>query len=85
MKMQDEVRELVASVLQRRGDAAPFRDSDSLVLSRRLDSIDVLEIVTFLESRFGVDFSRVGINPNDLDTVDRIVALVGRDLCPCPA
>ena len=69
MKDQDEIRDFIASLLRRKGDEQPFEDTDSLVLSGRLDSLDVLEIVVFLEARYAFDF---GENPFDQQLVDSV-------------
>jgi acyl carrier protein len=69
MNDQDSVREFVASLLQRKGDTHPFTDTDSLVLSGRLDSLDVLEIVVFLEKQYAFDF---GDRPFDQQLVDSV-------------
>jgi acyl carrier protein len=78
MDTRAKVHEVVSSLLRRRGDASPIRDADSLVLSGRLDSLTVIEIAGFLEKSFGVDFARHGFDPVDFDSIDSIVAVVGR-------
>lgn len=70
---------MVTSLLQQRGDVSPFGDSDSLVMSGRLESIAVVDLAAFLEERFGVDFARIGFDQEDFETVDRIVAVVVRE------
>ena len=68
------VRKLVMDLLARKGDYRGFKDSDSLILSGRLESIDTLEIVMFLESRYGIDFSLTGLDQAELDSIDQILA-----------
>lgn len=41
-----------------------------------IDSVSMLEIVSFLEERFSVDFSQIGINPENMGSIRRIVDLV---------
>ena len=71
------IRELVRELLKRKGAAIEFGDGDALVSSGLLDSVDVLEIVTFLETSYEVDFARQPFDPDDFDTVDGIVSIVG--------
>lgn len=78
MDIRPQVRQIVTSLLTRRGDSAPFRDSDSLVLSGRLESISVVELAGFLEEQFSMDFARMGFDPMDFDSVESIVAAVTR-------
>lgn len=73
---EQDLRAFLASLLQARADHAPFAADESLVISGRLDSIDVLQIVNFLESRFGVDFSRRGLDPAEVSSVSGLQVLL---------
>ena len=64
MDERDTIRHFIGERLQRKGDAAGFSDSDSLLLSGRVDSLDVVGLVTFLEDAYGLDFSD-GFDQND--------------------
>jgi acyl carrier protein len=75
MSERSEIQSFVAGLLRQKGDQAPFADSDSLILSGRLESIDAIQIVMFLESRFGLDFARIGFDQTQIDSVDLIVVL----------
>jgi acyl carrier protein len=72
---RDTVREFVGSLLRRKEDTSPFTDSDSLVLSGRLDSIDILQVVMFLEAR-GIDFNDQEFDQDAFDSVDRILTRI---------
>lgn len=82
MKTRDQIRRTVASLLRRRGDAAPFQDTESLIQAGRLESLAVMELVTLLESTAGIDFSRTPFDARDFDSVDSIFALVEREASP---
>jgi acyl carrier protein len=69
------VRQLLRKILNNKSDIGSFADSDSMIFSGRLQSVDVLDIVLFLEERFGLDFSE-GFDQSDLDSVDRITELI---------
>ena len=77
MSVRERVREYVQKVLkENKDDTAPVGDTDSLVLSGRLSSLDVVDVLTFLEGEFGF-----AMDPNDFDqakfdTVDSIVAML---------
>jgi acyl carrier protein len=68
------VRTFVGELLRTKGDTGSYADDESLIAGGRLASIDVLHLVVFLEEQYCVDFSN-GFDPDDLDTVDSIVAL----------
>ena len=69
-------RAFVEELLGERDDRAPFGDAESLIKSGRLDSLAVVNLVTFLESAFAVDFARVEFDPERLDTVAEIVGVI---------
>ena len=71
-----DVRALLTTLLDRKGDTRPFGNGDSLILSGRLESVDALEIAFFLEERYAVDFAEIGFDQNQLDSVDGIVSLI---------
>ena len=48
----------------------PFEESGLI------DSLAILEIVSFLEEEFGIDFSLIGIDPEHLGSVGRIIDLI---------
>ena len=72
---RDAVREFVGSLLRRKDDTSSFTDSDSLVLSGRLDSIEILQIVVFLEDH-GIDFNDQEFDQEAFDSIDRILARI---------
>lgn len=78
MNPRDELRTAVTGILQRKGDESPFGDGDPLTLTGRLDSVDVIELVSLFESRFGVDFAEAGFEAEEFESVDRMVALLQR-------
>jgi acyl carrier protein len=75
MKGKAEIHEFVQELLSASGDDEPLEDSDSLLLSGRLQSIDAVEIVVFLEENFGIDFGEIGFDKDQMDSIDAIYAL----------
>ena len=75
MKGKTEIHEFVQELLTNSGDDKPLVDQDSLLLSGRLQSIDAVEIVVFLEENFGIDFARIGFDKERIDSIDAIFAL----------
>ncbi|HTV14753.1 MAG TPA: acyl carrier protein [Acidobacteriaceae bacterium] len=72
----DEIRNFVQELLTRQDDRRPLADNDSLLMSGRLQSVDAVEIVLFLEERFGIDFAELGFDREQLDSIDTMAALV---------
>lgn len=52
--------------------------ADSLIESGVVDSTGVLELIEFLEEEFGITVEDSETVPENLDTIDRIVAFVVR-------
>jgi acyl carrier protein len=75
MKGKTEIHEFVQGLLTNSGDNQPLADRDSLFLSGRLQSVDAVEIVVFLEENFGIDFAQIGFDREQIDSVDLIYAL----------
>jgi len=75
MDHREEIRAYVKQLLEQKGDTHPFTDDASLLLSGRLASVDAVEIVIFLEEKFGVDLAEVGFDQTLIDSVDAIEAL----------
>jgi len=75
MKGKAQIREHVQRLLTSIGYGGQLADHDSLLLSGRLQSIDAVEIVLFLEETFGIDFAQIGFDREQLDSIDAIYAL----------
>jgi|HubBroStandDraft_4_1064222.scaffolds.fasta_scaffold1475381_1 acyl carrier protein len=76
MKQRQATRDFIAALLERTGDDRGFEDSESLVLSGRLDSVSVLEIVNYLECAYNIEFSCRAFDQSLVDSVNDIVALI---------
>ena len=76
MDERAKVRTLIQDLLINKGDNDPLTDQDSLLLSGRLQSIDAVEIVVFLEENFGIDFAEIGFDQDQLDSIDAICNLI---------
>jgi len=76
VEQKARIRAFVQNLLLSKGDAQPLTDSDSLLLSGRLQSIDAVEIVVFLEDEFGIDFAEIGFDQEQIDSIDAISCLI---------
>ena len=76
MDQRPDIRKLLTELLRRNGDVQPFSDSDSLWLSGRLQSVDAIELIVFLEEKYGFDFGDHPFDQGEIDSVDRVAALL---------
>jgi acyl carrier protein len=75
---RDRIRRFVTdNFLFGRADAMPADDA-SLQGRGVLDSTGVLELIEFLEREFGIAVPDADLLPQNLDSVDRLVAYVER-------
>jgi acyl carrier protein len=79
MNGKSDIRNFVEDLLSRQDDVRQLADHDCLLSSGRLQSIDAVEIVLFLEERFGIDFANIGFDRDQLDSIDAIYALSQTD------
>ncbi len=59
-------------------EGPPIERAASLMDSGILDSTGVLELVTYLEEKFGVAVADTELTPENLDSLQRIASFVGR-------
>jgi acyl carrier protein len=74
----EAVRQMFRHLLVQRGDLESFADDELLLSSGRLQSIDGVEVVVFLEEKFGLDFAKLGFDQATIDSVASIAQLVDR-------
>ena len=71
------IREHIKELLEMKGVESDVSDSESLLQSGLIDSLDVVQIVLFLEENFDVDFSVRPFDPDDFDSIELIHRLTG--------
>ena len=76
MSTQTKIRNFLEKLLNDKGDSLGFTDQQLLVTEGRLSSLDVMNIVLFLEENYGIDFSDRPFDQNEFDSVESITALV---------
>ena len=75
----DEVAEAVADYIvgERSDKVGQGLDQDTALIDEGiLDSLFLIQLVAFLESRFGITIDSEAVTPENFETVTRITALV---------
>ena len=57
-----------------------IEEQDRLVATGLIDSMAVLQIVLYLEQSYGMDFSELGVDPEQLGTIGNILDLIERNV-----
>lgn len=82
--MQHSVRQFILTSFLFTDDESQLADHASLLEQGVMDSTGVLELVAFLESQFGIAVNDSELVPENLDSVERIVAFVERKRAAVP-
>jgi len=64
------------------GRQEELRDEDSFLENGIIDSTGVLELISFLEERFGLELAETDLTPENLDSIDKVTRLVESRLAP---
>jgi acyl carrier protein len=54
--------------------------SDSLLQSRLLDSIALVDLLVAIEEEFGINIPTAEINPDNFDTIDRMMIYITKKI-----
>ncbi|MHB2166118.1 acyl carrier protein [Alsobacter sp. R-9] len=74
--IETTVRTFIAENLLFKGDASSLGTDTSLIEAGIIDSTAVLELVSFLESEFGISVADADIVPENLDSIGSIARYV---------
>lgn len=78
MDAKQKVRQFILKNYLFSTDENALKNDVSLMQAGIIDSTGVLELIMFLEEQFGVKVADEEMTPDNLDSVDRIAAFVGR-------
>jgi acyl carrier protein len=66
---KQKIREFLVTLI---GKDVQFDDDDSLLTNQLIDSLNVAQLVAFLEQTFNLSFESEDISPENLDSVNAI-------------
>jgi acyl carrier protein len=78
MSVAQGVRDFILQNFLFTEDQSAIADSDSFLAKGIVDSTGMLEIIYFLEDAYGIRIEEQEMVPENLDSVDNIVAFVAR-------
>lgn len=78
MTLRAELKQFIVENYLLSGDTSLLGDSDSLTAQGILDSTGALELVTYLEERYGVTVQDEELHPDNLDSIEKIAAFIER-------
>ena len=78
MSVKDKVRGYILENYLFSDDPSALADGDSFLDKGIIDSTGILEVIYFLEDEFNVSVEDDEMIPENLDSVDNIVAFIGK-------
>ena len=78
MNERNQLRAFVTNLLESKGDNAPFDDTEPLATGGRLDSVDIIQLVGFMEESFGIDFAQAEFARAHFDSIASMSAFLSR-------
>lgn len=80
--MRDAVRDFIFKNFLFDDNAEALNDSDSFLEKGIIDSTGMLELVAFIEEKFGIRIEDDELVPENLDSVERLVQFISRKKVP---
>ena len=74
--IKETIREFIADNFLKRDESKTFDDDDSFLENAMIDSVGVVELVAFIEETFGFRVEDEELVPENLDSVDKLVAYI---------
>jgi acyl carrier protein len=76
MHVRDRVRRFISDSFL----IDEFADDDSFLAAGIIDSLGVMQLVSFLESEFGIQVAEAELVPDNLDSVAKVTGYLSRKL-----
>jgi|SRR3974390_296880 len=77
-KVEQKLRTIVMETFLVGGDICDLRGDESFIETGIVDSTGILQLVEFVEQEFGLRVEDEDLIPENLDTINRLVAFVER-------
>ncbi len=78
MEVQSQIMEFIAENILFSDNGYPYSPSDSFLEKGVVDSMNIMEIVAFIEDKFHIDVEDLDIIPANFDSVKNVAAYVER-------
>lgn len=78
MSVEQQVRDYILENYLFTDEQSALNNSDSFLEKGILDSTGILEVIYFIEEDFDIKVEDEEMIPENLDSVDRVVAFIGR-------
>jgi len=76
--VEDMVRDYIVQNILFSSNGYPYQDDTSFLENGIIDSMNVLELVMFVEQKFGVKVEDAEIVPDNFDSINKLSAFIRR-------
>jgi acyl carrier protein len=83
--LQRDMRKFVIDNFLYGEDDSKLSNDDSLMEQGLIDSTGALELVTFLEGKYGIKIKDDELDPENLDSINKLVRFINRKAQPSSA
>jgi acyl carrier protein len=78
MSVRETLRAFILENYLFTDDSAALSDADSFLATGILDSTGIMEVIFFVEEQFGIKVEDEEMIPDNLDSIDHLIAFVER-------
>lgn len=78
MTIEEQIRDYIARNLLFSDNGYPYGDEVSFLDEGIVDSIGVMELVSFVEENFGIQVADMDVTPENFDSVSKMAAYIRR-------
>lgn len=76
MELDQQIRKYLVENLLYVDDASQYDNDTSFIREGLIDSMGVMELVMYVQSRFGITVEQQEVTPDNFDSVNKIVAFI---------
>jgi acyl carrier protein len=80
MEIESRIRAFIARNILFSGDAFPYQNDASFLRNGIIDSLGVVELVTFAGREFGIQIEPAEVTPENFDSVNYLASFIRRKL-----
>lgn len=77
--IKNAIRTEVLKMMHRDNSVDPLGDDEPIMTTHMLDSLDAMDLLSFIEGKYGIPAERLGGDFDTIDTVNMIVDYIVRD------
>jgi acyl carrier protein len=78
MTIDTEIKDYIAKNLLFSDNGFPYSEEASFLEEGIVDSVGVMELVAFVEEKFGLKIDDADVTPDNFDSVSRLAAFIRR-------